>query len=70
MKGFVLLVAVLTLVTFASGVGAQQTPATKPVASTSAAPEEAEVPKGGRFIGRISSIDVAVKAVVVKGSKA
>jgi len=69
MKGLVLLVAVLTLVTFASGVMAQQTPATKPVAPTSAAPEKAKVAKQERFIGKISSVDVSAKTAVVKSPK-
>jgi hypothetical protein len=80
MKGLVLLVAVLTLVTFASGVMAQQTPATKPAAPTPAAPEKAKgapaapekanVAKEERFIGKVSSMDVASKTVVVKNPEA
>ncbi len=76
MKKLVVLVAALTLVTFASGVMAQQTPATKPAAPTPAAPEKAKaapaapekanVAKEERFIGKVSSINVASKTVVVK----
>ncbi len=70
MKRLVLLVAVLTLVTFASGVMAQQTPGTKPAAPTPAAPEKAKVAKQERLIGKVSSVDVGAKTVVVKGLKA
>ena len=75
MKGLVLLVTVLTLVTFASGVMAQQTPATKPATpekakAAPAAPEKANVAKEERFIGKVSSMDVASKTVVVKNPEA
>ena len=81
MKGLVLLVAVLTLVTFASGVMAQQTPATKSAAPTPAAPEKkartapaalekTKVQKEERFIGKVSTMDVAAKTVVVKNPEA
>jgi len=76
MKEMVLLVTVLTFVAFASGVMGQQTPATKPTASTIApspmaevpppAPEKAKVAKGERFIGKVSSVDLGSKTVVVK----
>ena len=75
MKSLVLLVAVLTMVTFASSVMAQQTPGTKPAApekakAAPAAPEKANVAKEERFIGKVSSMDVAAKTIVVKGKKA
>jgi hypothetical protein len=70
MRGLVLLVAVLTLVTFASGVMAQQTPATKPAAPTPAATKKAKVEKEEKFIGKVSSMDVASKTVVVKNPEA
>ena len=69
MKSLVLLVAVLTMVTFASSVMAQQTPGTKPAAPTPAAPEKGKVAKEERLIGKVSSMDVAAKTVVVKGLK-
>ena len=70
MKKLVLLIAVLTLVAFASGVMAQQTPGTNPAAPTPAAPEKAKVAKEERLIGKVSSMDVGAKTVVVKGLKA
>ena len=70
MKRLVLLVVVLKMVIFGSGVMAQQTPGTNPAAPTPAAPEKAKVAKEERLIGKVSSMDVAAKTVVVKGLKA
>ena len=80
MKGLILLVAVLTLVTFTSGVMAQQTSATKPAApppaapekarAAPAAPEKAKVAKEEKFIGKVSSMNIASKTVVVKNPEA
>ena len=68
MKKLVLLVAVLTLVAFASGVMAQQTPAPKPDAPATTAPEKAKTAKVENFSGTVSSMDVAAKTVVVKSN--
>lgn len=67
MKKLVLLVAVLTWVAFASGVMAQQTPAPKPSVPTPSAPGKAKVAKEEKFLGKVSSINVAARTVVVKG---
>ena len=67
MKGLVPLVVVLTLVTFASVVMAQQTSVTK---AAPAAPEKANVAQGERFIGKVSRMDVASKSLVVKNPEA
>jgi hypothetical protein len=70
MKRLVLLLTVLTFVTLASGAVAQQTSATKLAASTPAAPEQSQAARGERFIGKVSSVDVAAKTVAVKNPKA
>jgi len=69
MKRLVLLLTVLTFVTLASGAVAKQTSATKPAAPTPVAPEQAQVARKERFVGKVSSVDVAAKAVVVKNPK-
>jgi hypothetical protein len=69
MKKLLLLVAVLTLVAFASGVMAQQTPAPKPAAPAPTAPEIAKPAKVEKFSGTVSSMDVVAKTVVVKSKK-
>jgi len=72
MKKLVLLVAVLTLVAFASGTMAQQKPAPAPApaapASTAPAkPMEAKPAKAEKFSGTISKVDQAGKMMDVKG---
>ena len=78
MKKAILLVALLTLVAFVSGVMAQPKPAApeKPAAATAAKPAEkpaapakaAEKPKFEKFSGDIKSVDAMAKSlVVVKG---
>jgi len=69
MKRLVLLLTVLTFVTLASGAVAKQTSATKPAAPTPAAPEQAKVAREERFVGKVSSMDVTGKTVVVKNPK-
>lgn len=68
MKKLVLLVAVLALVAFASGVMAQQkAPAPAPAAPAPTAP--AKPAKVEKFSGTVSSMDEAAKTVVVKNKK-
>lgn len=63
MKKVILLIALMTLVAFTSGVMAQQKPApTKPAATPIPAPAEVE-----KFIGMIEKVDQMAKAIVVKG---
>jgi hypothetical protein len=69
MKKMVLLVAVLTMVVFASGVMAQQTTTPKPAAPAPAAPEKAKTAKVEKFAGTVSSMDETAKTVVVKSKK-
>ena len=72
MKKLVLLVAVLALVAFASGVMAQQkaAPAPAPAAPASTAPAKAiKAAKAEKFSGTVSSVDEAAKTVVVKSKK-
>jgi len=71
MKKLVLLVAVLALVAFASGVMAQQkAPAPAPAAPASTAPAKAmKAAKAEKFSGTVSSMDEAAKTVVVKNKK-
>jgi hypothetical protein len=70
----VLLVEVLALVVFASGVMAQQksvaAPAPAPAAPASTAPAKPmKAAKVEKFAGTVSSMDEAAKAVVVKSKK-
>jgi len=63
MKKVILLIALMTLVAFTSGVMAQQKPApTKPAATPTPAPANVE-----KFIGMIEKVDEMAKAIVVKG---
>lgn len=73
MKKLVLIVALLTLVAFASAALAQQKPAPAPPA---AAPEKAKAPekpkvaqKTLKFSGVVEKVDEAAKSIVVKGKK-
>ncbi|MDI6762161.1 MAG: DUF5666 domain-containing protein [Thermodesulfobacteriota bacterium] len=66
MKKMILLVTLLTLVAFASGVMAQQKPAPAPAP---AAPAKEEKPKIEKFTGVVEKIDEMAKAVVVKDKK-
>ena len=63
MKKVILLVALMTLVAFSSGVTAQQKPApAKPAAPLTSTPTNVE-----KFIGTIEKVDQMAKAIVVKG---
>ena len=63
MKKVMLLVALMTLVAFSSGVTAQQKPApAKPAATPTPIPANVE-----KFIGTIEKVDQMAKAIVVKG---
>ena len=66
MKKMILLVTLLTLVAFASGVMAQQKPAPAPAP---AAPAKEEKPKIEKFTGVVEKVDEMAKAVVVKDKK-
>ena len=68
MKKMILLVTLLTLVAFASGVMAQQKPAPAP-APAPAAPAKEEKPKIEKFTGVVEKVDEMAKAVVVKDKK-
>ena len=75
MKKMILLVALLTVVAFVSGVMAQQKPAEKAAAPAPAKPA-ATVPAGKpkaakaeKFAGAVEKIDEAAKAIVVKDKK-
>jgi hypothetical protein len=68
MKKMILLVTLLTLVAFASGVMAQQKPAPAP-APAPAAPAKEEKPKIEKLTGVVEKIDEMAKAVVVKDKK-
>jgi hypothetical protein len=63
MKKVILLIALMTLVAFTSGVMAQQKPAPARPASTPT-PSPAKVEK---FIGMIEKVDEMAKAIAVKG---
>jgi len=66
MKKLVLLVAVLTMVVFVSGVMAQQNPAPAP---TPAPAEKAKPAKMERFSGMVDKVDEGAKTITVKGEK-
>lgn len=68
MKKIILLVTLLTLVAFASGVMAQQKPAPAP-APAPASPAKEEKPKIEKFTGAVEKVDEMAKAVVVKDKK-
>ena len=79
MKKLVLIVALLTLVAFASGVMAQQKPAPAPTtapAPAAPAPEKAKAPekpkaaeKPMKYSGVVEKVDEMAKSIVVKGKK-
>jgi len=70
MKKLVLLVAVLTMVVFVSGVMAQQNPAPAPTPAPAPAPaEKAKPAKMARFSGTVQKVDEAAKIVTIKGKK-
>ena len=64
----ILLVVILTLVAFVSGVMAQQKPAPeKPAAAPAPAPKPAAPAKLEKFSGAIEKVDEIAKAIEVKG---
>ncbi|MGA2464356.1 MAG: hypothetical protein ABSH06_08400 [Thermodesulfobacteriota bacterium] len=68
MKKMILLVVMLTLVAFVSGVMAQQKPAPeKPAAAPAPAPKPAAPAKLEKFSGAIEKVDEIAKAIEVKG---
>jgi uncharacterized alpha/beta hydrolase family protein len=68
MKKMILLVVMLTLVAFVSGVMAQQKPAPeKPAATPAPAPKPAAPAKLEKFSGAIEKVDEMAKAIEVKG---
>ncbi len=68
MKKLILVVALLTMVAFVSGVMAQQKPAPAPAKpAATAAPEKPA--KAEKFSGTVEKVDEAAKTVVVKGKK-
>lgn len=68
MKKMILLVVMLTLVAFVSGVMAQQKPAPeKPAAAPAPAPKPAAPAKLEKFSGAIEKVDEMAKAIEVKG---
>jgi len=72
MKKVILLVALMTLVAFTSGVMAQQKPAPAKPATTPAPAKPAATPtpapaKVEKFSGMIDKVDEMAKAIVVKG---
>jgi len=70
MKKLVLLVAVLTMVVFVSGVMAQQKPAPAPTPAPAPAPaEKAKPAKMARFSGTVQKVDETAKIVTIKGKK-
>ena len=76
MKKLILVVALLTVVAFASGVMAQQKAApapAKPAGTVAPAPAPAPAPakpaKAEKFSGMVEKMDEAAKTVVVKGKK-
>ena len=72
MKKIILLVALITLVAFVSGVMAQQKPAPAKPATTAAPAKAAATPapapvKVEKFSGMVDKVDEMAKAIVVKG---
>jgi uncharacterized alpha/beta hydrolase family protein len=68
MKKMILLVVMLTLVAFVSGVMAQQKPAPeKPAAAPAPAPKPAAPAKLEKFSGAIENVNEMAKAIEVKG---
>jgi len=70
MKKVILLVALLTLAAFVSGVMAQPKPAAeKPAAAPEKAPAKAEKPKMEKFAGEVKNVDAMAKNLVVAKGK-
>lgn len=78
MKKLILVVALLTMVAFVSGVMAQGKPAptpapAKPAVTAAPAPAAAPAPekpaKAEKFAGTVDKVDEAGKAIVIKGKK-
>jgi hypothetical protein len=75
MKKLILVVALLTMVAFVSGVMAQTKPApapAKPAGTVAPAPapaKPAKAEKPAKFSGTVDKVDEAAKTVVVKGKK-
>ena len=79
MKKLILVVALLTMVAFVSGVMAQTKPApapAKPAGTVATAPAPAPAPakpakaeKPAKFSGTVDKVDEAAKTIVVKGKK-
>jgi hypothetical protein len=78
MKKLILVVALLTMVAFVSGVMAQGKPApapapAKPAATAAPAPAATPAPakpaKAEKFSGTVDKVDEAAKAIVIKGKK-
>lgn len=70
MKKLVLLVAVLTMVVFVSGVMAQQKTAPAPTPAPTPAPaEKAKAAKMAEFSGTVQKVDETAKTVTIKSGK-
>ena len=78
MKKLILVVALLTMVAFVSGVMAQGKPApvpapAKPAATAAPAPAATPAPakpaKAEKYAGAVDKVDEAAKAIVIKGKK-
>jgi len=69
MKKTILLVALLTLVAFVSGVMAQGKPATTPAPAAPASTKPAPPAKLEKFSGTVKSIDAMAKSIVVGKGK-
>ena len=77
MKKMILLVALITVIAFVSGVMAQQKPAekaaapavAKPAATAPAPAEKPKAVKAEKFAGAVEKIDEAAKTIVVKDKK-
>jgi len=70
MKKAILLIALMTVVAFTSGVMAQQKPAPAQPATTQAKPAATPTPvpaKVEKFSGMVGKVDEMAKAIVVKG---
>ena len=72
MKKLILVVALLTMVAFVSGVMAQGKPAPTPAPAkpaVTAAPAPAKPAKAEKYSGTVDKVDEAAKAIVIKGKK-
>jgi hypothetical protein len=67
MKKLILVVALLTMVAFVSGVMAQGKPAPAPAPAAAPAPEKPA--KVEKYAGTVDKVDEAAKAIVIKGKK-